>query len=150
MRDAPLKDRFNTLFLLASNRHLFIAEVFDFERNIWCPIFRCNLFYWEVEEMVSLLSVLEELKPDTFKRDSWEWIINSKGNFIAKSLYRKLVNQPSEYFPHKFIWIPGIPYKISFFIWNTYLDKILTLDHLQAEVGIWLTCVCYIGKRRNQ
>lgn len=99
---------------------------------MWCPSLRRNIFDWEVGVMIRLLSMLEELKSDSSKRDSWEWVINSKDTFTSQSLYSVLVNHTRVFFPHKHIWILGIPSKVSF-LWNMYLDKILTFDHLQSR-----------------
>lgn len=118
-----------------------LSPSLNFEGNIWCPIFRHNLFGWEVEEMVGILSVVEELKPDTSKRDSWEWVLNRKGNFMTKSLYWKFVNQSYKYFPHKFIWIPGIPSKVLFLFGTLTWIKSLPLTICRAEAEIWLTYV---------
>lgn len=62
--------------------------------------------------------------------DGCEQIISRKGGFTLKSLYIELVNYRSFLFPCKGIWILDISSKVSFFLWNAYLDKILTLDHL--------------------
>lgn len=83
--------------------------------------------------MCSLLSMIDGLQPDPTVVDRWEWIISSKGRFTTISLYLEMVNHRSSSFPHKRNWIPGIPSKVSFFIRNTYLDKILTLNHLQSR-----------------
>lgn len=52
---------------------------------------------------------------------------------MTKSYYQELVQANDPFFPYRSIWNPRIPSKVSFFLWNTYLDNILTLNHLQSR-----------------
>lgn len=63
--------------------------------------------------------------------DLESWKLNRKECFTSKSFYTELSNPSRRCIPHKGIWIPNIPSKVSIFMWNCFLDKILTLDHLQ-------------------
>lgn len=56
-----------------------------------------------------------------------------KGYFTCKSFYVELWNTTVFSIPHKGIWNLIFPPKCQFFLWNTYLDKILTLNHLQSR-----------------
>lgn len=50
-------------------------------------------------------------------------------NFKSKQVLNARANQ----FPQKGIWILSIPSKVSFFLWNACLDKILTINNLQRR-----------------
>lgn len=80
-----------------------------------------------------MLALLEGVNPNPSKRDCWEWVISKKGLFIPKSLYLELDGFREGSFPIDDIWIPGIPSKVSF-MWNAFLDKIFTINHLQSRV----------------
>lgn len=65
-----------------------------------------------------------------------------KGIFPTKFFYKELIGGSTEIpFPFKRIWNPIVPSKVSFFLWNTYPDKILTLNHLQNR-GWNLANIC--------
>lgn len=84
-------------------------------------------------ELFRLLNLLDGLKSKPSLRINWDWFISSKGRFLTRSLSMELVNFRTFPFLHKGIWIMGIPSKISFFMWNTFLNKILTLINLQRK-----------------
>lgn len=52
-------------------------------------------------------------------------------NVLGKSYYLELSNRASSSIPHKGIWNPDRPSRVSFFMLNSFLDKILTLYYLQ-------------------
>lgn len=61
------------------------------------------------------------------------WTLSKKGKFTPKSLYWELGGFTLTTFPLKGIWTSCIPSKVAFFMWIVYLDKALTLDHLQSR-----------------
>lgn len=83
--------------------------------------------------MIRLLETLSNCNPSLGRQDRWVWRLNQKGGFISKSFYWQLSNTPLLTIPHKGIWNPDIPSRLAFFIWNSFLDKILTLNHLQSR-----------------
>lgn len=89
-----------------------------------------NSNHWELGELWRTLNLLANSRLDPNLRDGWDRSISRKGRFTIKSLYLALTNQGSIDFPHRGVWILGIPSKVSFFIWDVVLDKILSLDHL--------------------
>lgn len=60
------------------------AEPFDFGGHVGCPRFRRNPFDCEVGEMIRLLSVLEEFKPDSSTLRSGLLIVKA---FLHPNLY---------------------------------------------------------------
>lgn len=93
--------------------------------------------------------MLANSKPDPNLGDGWEWSISRKGKFTIKSLYLAMINQGSTDFPHKGIWMSSIPLKVSFFIWNIVMNKILSIDHLQNR-GWNLANRCVICMREEE
>lgn len=56
------------------------------------PRVKRDLNDWEMGEMFRMLNMLANINPDLSIRDGWEWRLNEKGLFTAKSLYVELVN----------------------------------------------------------
>lgn len=83
--------------------------------------------------MWRMLCLLESIRPNPRLVDIWVWELNSKGIFSSKSLYLELFCDRLVVVPYKIIWFQGIPSKVAFFLWTSFLDKILTLDHLQSR-----------------
>lgn len=110
-----------------------IASCYDVIRKIWCSRLRRDPNDWEVGELLNLLEILGNMALNGNKNDGWTWKLNQKGCFTSKLLYHTLLNYTNIGFPHNGIWIPNIPFRVSFFLWTCFLDKILTLDHLQCK-----------------
>lgn len=131
--ESSFKDLFPQVFQLARDLQAMVANCYNENRRIWDPGLRRDPNDWELGELLSLLEILGNLKPFMERVNTWVWKLNHKGHFTSKSFYLALSNSLMDWFPHKSIWIPIIPSKISFFMWNTFLDKILTLNHLQRR-----------------
>lgn len=131
--EVPLKVAFCNLFSLAVNPRGMVLDSFDERLNTWCPGLHRNLNDWEVEELGRLLQTIDGYKPNSVKEDKWVWTLSKKGKFTTKSLYNEIGGFSSRSFPLSGIWIPGIPSKVAFFMWTVFLDKVLTLDHLQSR-----------------
>ena len=107
--------------------------------------------------MTSLLASLTSLivtKQGTFSHNLVKWDLNSKGDFLVKSYYLKLLllNCPflqfpfERGFPYWLIWRSLPSSKVSFFVWEATWRKILTCDSLQRR-GKILVSRCYMCKR---
>lgn len=59
--------------------------------------------------------------------------MNSKGVFAMKSFYYGVINFLHGFFSHKNIGRPLIPSKVNFFMWTTFLEKILMLNHFKSR-----------------
>lgn len=139
--DILLSEVCPNIYWLAVNRHTSVYECYDEIRSIWSLRLRRDLNDWEVEELLNLLGILGNLKPYSNRSDSWRWNLNQKGLFTSKSFYIELADISWTVFPYKGIWISFVLFRITFFIWICYLDKILTLNHLQSR-GWHLTNRC--------
>lgn len=129
----PHKESFRRLYSIVFDPLGRVIDSFDAVGNVWTSKLRINLNDWGFGEMLGLLMALEGIKPDPFNCDSWEWVLSKKGALTSNSMYLEQFDYRSISFPDKRIWIPDIPSKVSFFMWNAYLDKILTLDNLQSR-----------------
>lgn len=77
--------------------------------------------------------MLGNINPVPDRNDGWVWKLNQRGHFTSKSFYVEISHITGISIPHNDIWNPDIPSKVSFFIWNSYLDKMLTLNYLQSK-----------------
>lgn len=78
--------------------------------------------------------MLGSSKPVLDNNDVWVWKLSHRGIFSLKSFYFEFLHTTGLLVPYKTIWNPDITSKVSFFISNSFLDKILTLNHLQSRV----------------
>lgn len=127
-----------------------MANYFDFNRKCWVPKLRRDPNDWQVRDMIRLLESLGNLNPRSECQGGWIWKLNQNSHFSSKSYYLKLSNCPLLSIPHKGIWNPNIPSRVSFFIWNSFLDKIPTLNHLQSR-GWYLAnrCILHMEKAES-
>lgn len=84
----------------------------------------------EMGQLHRLLSSLEGISLDPSLVDGLDWPISQHGRFTSKSFYLEMVRCRNKPFPFKCIWISGIPSKVYFFLWNSFLETLRTLDHL--------------------
>lgn len=147
MGESSFKNLFPQVFQLVRDSLAMVANCYFENRRIWDSRLRKDPNDCEVGDLLSLLEILGNLKPFRERIDMWVWKLNHKGYFTSKSFYSVLLNSLMDWFPCKSIWIPIIPSKISLFMWNTFLDKILTLNHLQSRgwnTGTWPIDVSYV------
>lgn len=100
----------------------------------WNLRLRRHLNDWEIDLVASLIQCLES-KPigTTEEVDERRWNCDKDGFFSVRSAYIKLMDDQI-FFPHEqIIWFPKMPSKASFLIWLVLLDKVLTVDKLQAR-----------------
>ena len=75
--------------------------------------------------------------------------MTKNGDFDIQSFYNKLRSPLPNLFPWKGVWKVKAPWRVSFFVWTTVWDKILTSDNLRGR-GIdfvdWIIC-CFIVVR---
>ena len=68
--------------------------------------------------------------PQTENGDRMRWKLTKNGDFDIRSFYNELRGSSSIVFPWKGIWKVKALQCVSFFIWTTIWDKILTGDNL--------------------
>ena len=65
--------------------------------------------------------------------DRMRWKLTKNGDFTIHLYYHKLHGSFSIVFPWKGIWKVKAPRRVTFFVWKTALDKILTGDNLRLK-----------------
>lgn len=112
--DVPLNDTFSVLFGLTLDLGGMVNEFFDYDRNCWSPRFRQNFNDWEMDEMCSLLRVLNGIKLNNSLVDDWRWVLNKKEFFrLSPFIWRQFgIGQLS--FPIKPFGISGFLLKLLF------------------------------------
>ncbi|XP_059310093.1 uncharacterized protein LOC132061267 [Lycium ferocissimum] len=70
------------------------------------------------------------------------WLLGTRGHFLVKTCweYLRLRGQKQEIY--KYIWIKGLPFKISFFMWRFWKFK-LPLDEALKKINISLASRCW-------
>ncbi|XP_060211804.1 uncharacterized protein LOC132639369 [Lycium barbarum] len=78
----------------------------------------------------------------TEEKDIHWWLLDSKGDFTVKSAwdYLRLRGQENEIY--KYMWIKGLPFKISFFMWRCWKFKV-PLDDVLKRMNINLASRCW-------
>ena len=88
---------------------------------------------WEIDDVLNLLAAIHGVRLNPDRIYNLVWSISKSGVFIVKSCYDKLMGGNVENFPIKLIWNNCIPTKISFFAWEVWWGKILTMEQLKKR-----------------
>ena len=97
----------------------------------------------EVDEVVSLLSDIQDKRILPSQEDLMLLKESSVGNFSVKCLYKVLDSSRVVALPHQFIWNNWVPSKVGVFAWEVAWGKILTLDMLK-RCGRVLANICFL------
>ena len=83
--------------------------------------------------MDEFLRTLGSNLPQTKNEDRKRWKLTKKGDFDIRSFYNKLRGLLPIIFPWKGFWKVKAPRRISFFVWISTWDKILTCNNLRGR-----------------
>ncbi|XP_010279234.1 PREDICTED: uncharacterized protein LOC104613207 [Nelumbo nucifera] len=130
--DEPLVESFPLLFQCASDHEALVGECYSISGDsvLWTPSFQMNLFDWEVEKVLNLLTCLQNQELDYSLKDKWHWKWNSDGVFSVKSLVANLSRRGVPDFPDRQVWNPNSPTKANFLVWTMALNKCLSKENL--------------------
>ncbi|XP_010248435.1 PREDICTED: uncharacterized protein LOC104591337 [Nelumbo nucifera] len=130
--DSPLASSFPHLFRCAVNQEATVADYLSLNENSvsWSPLLRRNLFDWELDDFLELMSLLLVQKIDVLGEDLWCWKWKPDGVFSVKSMADKLDNVGGSESPARQIWNPLSPSKANFLVWTMALDKCLSRSNL--------------------
>lgn len=108
---------------------------------------------WNVEKIQEALPmefavhILEKVKPAVMEHtlDIPYWILETRGNFSVKSAWEYVRRRNDSRIAYKMIWMKGLQFKISFFMWKVCKAK-LPLDDFMRRLGYfmpsqWLCCI---------
>lgn len=94
------------------------------------------------EDMVGhIIEIIKSVTEDLNDR-AW-WMGGSNGEFTVKSTYHILRHKRDKRDWMSCIWIKDLPFKISFFLWRVWKEKIITDDNLKRmKMQIASKCYC--------
>jgi hypothetical protein len=138
----PFKIAFENLYKMARDPFCSVADCWVDQE--WYVDFRRTLSSGEFEEWESLLRLLQQVCLNDDCIDSVIWVLDKKGQFSTKSLYRFLSNRG---FPSRIagvIWKSRVLTKIKFFLWQVFNNKLQVGKTLikRGWKGNVKCCVC--------
>ena len=74
------------------------------------------------------MTIIHSARLNPERKDSLVWSLTKSGIFTVKSCYDKLTGGFEDNFPRKLILNNCIPTKISFFAYEVWWSKILTIE----------------------
>ena len=130
----PLKDLYPDLFSHALGKDVWISELItitsDGGSRSWNIQFHQAPNDWEVERVDAFYEHIYSKMRRGVGVDSLFWKLTPNGVFDVRSFYNSLFAPPTISFPWKCIWSSKVPKRVSFFLWTTTQDSILTIDNL--------------------
>ena len=146
-----LRDRFPTLFNLATNKEAKVADIWDIREGdgCWSPTFLRALNDWEIEEMTRFLHTLHDQKLRPMGVDKLSLQNVKDRGFSVKRMYKGVDVSPAFVFPHRIVWNPVVPPKIGVFAWEAAWGKILTLDQLKRR-GMSFANKCFMCEEEDE
>lgn len=104
---------------------------------------------WNVNKILEtlpeeyVLHIVERIKPPTLPGvlDKPYWMLDSHGKFTVKTAWEYLRRRNDTRIAYKMIWVKGLPFKISFFMWKVWKDK-LSLDDFMKRLGYLMPSKC--------
>ncbi|XP_075097373.1 uncharacterized protein LOC142174882 [Nicotiana tabacum] len=105
---------------------------------------------WDVDMLFEMLPedlavhILEKIKPPSPQQvlDIPCWMLETRGYFSVKSAceYTRRRDEPRT--TYRMIWVKGLPFKITFFMWKVWKAK-LPLDDFLKRVGYCMPSKCW-------
>ncbi|XP_026451938.1 uncharacterized protein LOC113352320 [Papaver somniferum] len=98
----------------------------------------------EVAQLAGLLNIIGSNPPTTDTlHDTKRWKHHTSGCFSVKTLYQTFISVDGvDNFPHQFIWMDGVPPKVSFLLWCVVHGKLISLDMLHRKgMDVYSFCI---------
>lgn len=70
------------------------------------------------------------------------WSLESKGQFSVRTTWEYVRNRAEPMSAYKKIWVKGLPFKIAFFMWKVWRNK-LPLDEFFRRLGYQMASKCW-------
>ncbi|XP_060181532.1 uncharacterized protein LOC132611140 [Lycium barbarum] len=112
---------------------------------------------WDQHKLTSVLSsetveyIVENISPALVEADNdkpW-WMGENSGQFFVKSAWEEVRQKQETRSVYKFIWLKGMPIKISFFLWRLW-KRIITTDDNLKRMHISLVSRCWCCEEYKQ
>ncbi|XP_070008763.1 uncharacterized protein [Nicotiana sylvestris] len=105
---------------------------------------------WDVERLFEMLPedlaihILEKIKPPSPQQvlDMPCWMLETRGYFSVKSAWDYTRRRDEPRTTYRMIWVKGLPFKIAFFMWKVWKEK-LPLDDFMKRVGYCMPSKCW-------
>ncbi|XP_070045157.1 uncharacterized protein LOC142163852 [Nicotiana tabacum] len=107
---------------------------------------------WDEKKLLEILPqelaqhVTENIKPPLLHHDLDRpyWSLEHKGSFSVKSAWEYTRRRKDPSVVYKNIWVRGLPFKITFFMWKVWKGK-LSFDDYFRRLGYFMSskCWCY-------
>ncbi|XP_070026560.1 uncharacterized protein [Nicotiana sylvestris] len=105
---------------------------------------------WNVDRIFESLPedlanhIVQNIRPptDSSQLDTPFWMLETKGHFTVKSAWDYLRRRVNPKLAYKMIWVKGLPFKISFFLWKVWKAK-LSLDDILRKIGYSIPSKCW-------
>lgn len=94
---------------------------------------------WDVNILQQLLPqdmtdhIILNIKPPRIKSlaDKPYWSLNPKGDFTVKTVWQYIRHKEEKNITYKWMWIHGLPFKISFLVWRSWKFKLPVDDRIR-------------------
>ena len=108
----------------------------------WDVRLRRQLKDEELDFLVELLGELYGMRDLGMGDDVMRWAGSKCGKFSVSSFCLLLGWEKVDVGPWRAIWFPGLPLKVSFFVWMASLNRILTIDNLIRRGWVLVNGCC--------
>nr|XP_009757964.1 PREDICTED: uncharacterized protein LOC104210705 [Nicotiana sylvestris] len=88
--------------------------------------------------------IVQNIRPATesSQLDTPFWMLETRGHFTVKSTWDYVRRRANPRLAYKMIWVKGLPFKISFFLWKVWKAK-LPLDDFLRKLGYSMPSKCW-------
>ncbi|XP_070021428.1 uncharacterized protein [Nicotiana sylvestris] len=105
---------------------------------------------WDVDKLVELLPeeivehIVDNIRPPAASDivDKPFWMLETRESFSVKSDWDFLRRRKDPAMAYKKMWVHGLPFKISFFLWKVWKAK-LPLDDWMRRLGYFMPSKCW-------
>ncbi|XP_019252907.1 PREDICTED: uncharacterized protein LOC109231725 [Nicotiana attenuata] len=105
---------------------------------------------WDEERIKEILPediaahILDNIQPpvECEKIDNHVWMLETRGEFSVKSAWDYLRRRQNPSNAYRNIWVKGLPFKIAFFMWKVWRNK-LPLDDFFRKLGYLMASKCW-------
>ncbi|XP_070048893.1 uncharacterized protein [Nicotiana tomentosiformis] len=112
---------------------------------------------WDLDRLMEVLPedyavhIMENIKPPVPTKilDKPYWKLETRGELSVKSAWEYLRRRNEPALAYSKIWVKGLPFKISFFLWKVWKAK-LPLDDWMRRLGYFMPSKCWCCAQPDQ
>lgn len=112
-----LKDRYNRLYVLGTNKSCLVAEKVKWDEGTWSWVWnwRARLRGRAAGQFIDLLATLHDFTPKENTEDSWIWAPTSDGIFTISCLSKTVNKSLAASLHYPTVWIKMLAEKVNIF-----------------------------------